>query len=357
MRSESPSAGPLGNSALTSSLKAASRLELRPSPPMGERDKKRAASFRLILSLILSIAPAATPVPAFAQSAAPVPRVAILGVDPAQVWDVFQRRLRDLGYVEGRNLILERRWSQGHADRVPLLLAELVKVKPDVLVASMFPPTGRLDLAQCVPLLVIGVGEPYGTCRAIPVAQKSIASSAREVSATHLQLARAAVPSASRFVVLTNSKLPFLVEYASAFQTTAASLGATVQVLDVGGGPNLSDVTSAITREAPDVLIVGPAFDQPAVRRQIVGYATRGRIPAIGSHVMDGVVVAADYDWVDLGRRAADFVDQLLKGIKLVDLPATAPTKFEVIVDQRAAKAVGLTIPDSLRSQADQVLE
>jgi putative ABC transport system substrate-binding protein len=316
-----------------------------------------AASLLIILFLILSVAAVTAPVPVFAQAAVPVPRVATLGADPAQVWDVFQRRLGDLGYVEGRNLILERRWSQGHADRVPLLRAELLKVKPDVLVTSMFPPTGRIDLAQCVPLLVIGVGEPYGTCRAIPVAQKSLASSAKEVSAKHLELARAAVPAASRFVVLTNSKLPFLVEYAGAFRATAASQGAAVNVVDVSGGPSLADVTSAITREAPDVLIVGPAFDQPTVRRQIVGYAVRGRIPAIGSHVTDGVVVAADYDWVDLGRRAAEFVDQLLKGIKLVDLPATAPTKFEVIVDQRAAKAVGLTIPDSLRSRADQVLE
>ena len=88
-----------------------------------------------------------------------------------------------------------------------------------------------------------------------------------------------------------------------------------------------------------------------------MGYAARGRIPAIGSHVADGVVVAANYDWVDLGRRAAGFVDQLLKGARPADLPATAPTKFEVIVDRRAARAVGLTLPASLLSRADQVLE
>jgi putative ABC transport system substrate-binding protein len=316
-----------------------------------------ATSHPLILLVVLLIASAMVPPVADAQQAAVIHRVAILGSDPAQVWDVFQRRLRDLGYIEGQNLILERRWSQGAAERVPSLLSELVKIRPEVLVASMFPATGRIDAAECMPILVIGVGEPYGTCRTVPVAQKSLADSAREVSVTHLQLARLAVPSASRFLVLTNSKLPFLVEYASTIQTTAASQGASVQVVDVGGGPSLADVTSAITRGGPDVLIVGPAFDQPAVRRQIVRYASRGRIPAVGSHVTDGVVVAADYDWVDLGRRAADFVAQLLKGSKLADLPATAPTKFEVIIDRRAAKAVGLTIPDSLLSRADQVLE
>jgi putative tryptophan/tyrosine transport system substrate-binding protein len=294
---------------------------------------------------------------AHAQQAAPLHRVAILGADRTQVWDVFERRLRELGYVEGRNLVLERRWSQGHADRVPGLLAELLKIKPHALVADVFLETDRIDPAHCVPLLAIGVAEPYGACRIFPVARRSLASSAKEVSAMHLRLALTAVPSASRFLVLTNSKLTFLVDYVREFQIAATSRGVAVEVVDVSGGASLSDVTSAITRQAPDVLIVGPAFDQPIVRRQIVGYATRGRIPAVGSHLVDGVVVAANYDWVDLGRRAADFVDQLLKGVKLADLPATAPTKFEVIVDQRAAKAVGLTIPDSLRSQADRLLE
>jgi putative ABC transport system substrate-binding protein len=294
---------------------------------------------------------------AHAQPAAPLYRVAILGADPTQVWDAFERRLRDLGYREGRNLVLERRWSQGYSDRVPGLFAELLKVKPDVLVADVFLRTDRLDPAQCVSLLTIEVAEPYGACRIFPVARKSLASSAQEVSSTHLRLALTAVPSASRLLVLTNSKLAFLVDYVRELQIAAASRGVAVEVVDVASGPTLSDVTSAITRQAPDVLIVGPAFDQPIVRRQIVGYAMRGRIPAVGSHVVDGVVVAANYDWVDLGRRAADFVDQLLKGVKLADLPAAAPTRFEVIVDQRAAKAVGLTIPDSLRSQADQLLE
>ena len=306
----------------------------------------------LVLFALALVAPGPS-----AQTAAPLYRVAILGADPTQVWDVFERRLRDLGYVEGRNLVLERRWSQGYADRVPGLLANLMRVKPDVLVTDTFLRTDRIEPAQCVPLLAIGVAEPYGACPVFPVARRSLTSSAKEVSTTHLQLALAAIPSASRFLVLTNSKLAFLVDYVSELQTAAKLHGVAVEVFDVSGGSSLSDVTSTITRQAPDVLILGPAFDQPEVRRRIVAYATRGRIPAVGSHVADGVVVAANYDWVDLGRRAATFVDQLLKGAKPADLPATAPTKFEVIVDQRAARAVGLTIPASLLSRADQVLE
>ena len=310
-----------------------------------------------LLALLVLFALAVVPTGPSAQTAAPVFRVAILGADPTQVWDAFERRLRDLGYVEGRNLVLERRWSQGYADRVPGLLADLMKAKPAVLVTDTFLRTDRIDPAQCVPLLSIEVAEPYGACRVYPVARRSLTSSAKEVSATHLQLALAAVPSARRLLVLTNSKLAFLIDYVKELQAAAQLSGVAVEVFDVSGGSSLAEVTGTITRQAPDVLILGPAFDQPEVRRQIVGYATRGRIPAVGSHVVDGVVVAANYDWVDLGRRAAGFVDQLLKGARPADLPATAPTKFEVIVDRRAASAVGLTLPASLLSRADQVLE
>ena len=313
-------------------------------------------SASLLALLVLFALALVAPGPS-AQTAAPVFRVAILGADPTQVWDAFERRLRDLGYAEGRNLVLERRWSQGYADRVPGLLADLMKVKPAVLVTDTFLRTDRIDPTQCVPLLAIGVAEPYGACPIFPVARRSLTASAKEVSATHLQLAMAAVPSARRLLVLTNSKLAFLIDYVKELQAAAQPGGVAVEVFDVSGGSSLAEVTGTITRQAPDVLILGPAFDQPQVRRQIVGYAARGRIPAIGSHVADGVVVAANYDWVDLGRRAAGFVDQLLKGTRPADLPATAPTKFEVIVDRRAARAVGLTLPASLLSRADQVLE
>jgi putative ABC transport system substrate-binding protein len=310
-----------------------------------------------LVALLVLFALALTVSGLSAQTAPLAFRVAILGADPTQVWDAFERRLRDLGYAEGRNLVLERRWSQGYADRVPGLLADLMKVKPAVLVTDTFLRTDRIEPAQCVPLLAIGVSEPYGTCPVFPVARRSLTASAKEVSATHLQLALAAVPTARRLLVLTNSKLAFLVDYVRELEAAAQLGGVGVEVFDVSTGSSMAEVTGTITRRAPDVLILGPAFDQPEVRRQIVGYATRGRIPAVGSHVVDGVVVAANYDWVDLGRRAAGFVDQLLKGAKPADLPATAPTRFEVIVDRRAAKDVGLTLPASLLSRADQVLE
>jgi putative ABC transport system substrate-binding protein len=291
-----------------------------------------------------------------AQQPAPVYRIATLGADTTHVWDTFHRRLKELGYVEGQNLLLERRWSHGYEDRVPTLLAELLRIKPDVLVTSMLPPTSRIEVAQCVPILAIAVWEPYGPCRTFPVARMSQASSAKEVSATHLRLARAAVLGASRFLVLTNSERPFLVEYVRGLETTAASAGVALHVLDVSGDPDVGNLAAAITREAPDVLIVAPSFMRPDARRQIVRFATARGIPSIGSYVADGVLIAADYDWTELARRAADFVDQLLKGTKPVDLSIGAPTKFEVIVDGRVAKILGLAIPESVLSQADRVL-
>jgi putative ABC transport system substrate-binding protein len=292
----------------------------------------------------------------FAQPAAPLHRIATLGADSTQVWDVFHRRLKELGYVEGQNVLLERRWSHGYEDRVPTLLAELLRSKPDVLVTSMLPPTSRIEAEQCVPILAIAVWEPYGSCRTVPVARMSQASSAKEVSAQHLKLARAAVSGASRFLVLTNSERPFLVEYVREIESSAAAAGVIVHVLDASSDRDIGNLAAAITREAPDVLIVAPGFLRPDARRQLVRFATARGIPSVGSYVADGVLIAADYDWTALARRAADFVDQLLKGAKPVDLSTGAPTRFEVIVDGRVAKILGLTIPESVLSQADRVL-
>ena len=302
--------------------------------------------------LVLLAARPSAPAP----PAAPVHRIATLGADTTQVWDVFHRRLRELGYVEGQNLLFERRWSHGYEDRVPTLLAELLRTKPDVLVTSMLPPTSRIEAEQCVPILAIAVWEPYGSCRTVPVARMSQASSAREVSAHHFKLAWTAVPGASRFLALTNSDRPFLVEYVSGLESNTASAGVSLHVLDASSDPDIGHLAAAIAREAPDVLIVAPSFLRPDARRQIVRFATARGIPSIGSYVADGVLIAADYDWTALARRAADFVDQLLKGATPMNLSTGASPRFEVIVDGRVAKMLGLTIPESVLSQADRVL-
>ena len=307
---------------------------------------------------MLSLATAAAaPLAAAAQPAGPVARVATLGSEPTDVWDVFERQLNALGYAEGSNLGVERRWSRGFTERVPALLAELLRTKPDVVVTSMMPPSTDLDPASCVPILAIGVAEPYGTCRVFPVANMSAASSARQLSETHVRLARAAVPSAARGTVMTDSTRPFLVEYVDGLRRAAQSRGIGVVVLDVSRDSSLDSLVSSIVRQGPDVLIVAPGFSQPHTRRQIVAQARRLRIPTIGSHLADGVVIAADYDWRELARRAAAFVDQILKGAKPAQLDRDAPVKFEVVVDRRAAGAVGLSLPESLLREADQVLD
>src|SRR6266436_2339557 len=132
-----------------------------------------------------------------AQQPAPVYRVATLGADSTNVWDTFHRRLKELGYVEGRNLILERRWSHGYEDRLPTLLAEVLGARPDVLITSMLPPTSRIDPAQCIPILAIAVWEPYGSCRVFPVARKNQAAADSEVRAGQYPLANIAVSDAS----------------------------------------------------------------------------------------------------------------------------------------------------------------
>jgi putative ABC transport system substrate-binding protein len=281
-------------------------------------------------------------------------RVATVGSEPTQVWDVFQRRLAELGYVEGRNLVLERRWSHGFSERVPALVAELLATRPDVLVTSMLPPPPRIDPSLCTAILAIGVAEPYADCRVVPVARLSPASSAAELSAVHLRLIRLAVPAARRIAVVTSSDNAYLAEYVRALDRVARSSGVDLIVVDAS---DATDVIGAISRQAPEALVVGPGFGVPTARRQLVGYATRRGIPAVGSHLADGVMIAADYDWVDLGRRAADFVDRLVKGTKAAELPVDTPIKLGIVVDRRAARSFGLTLPESLVTQADQILD
>jgi putative tryptophan/tyrosine transport system substrate-binding protein len=302
-------------------------------------------------------AAASLSVAAAAQAPSPVPRVATLGSQPTEVWDVFERQLYALGYVDGRNVSLERRWSEGFTERVVPLLAELLRTKPDVVVASIMPASTGADQVPCVPILAIGVAEPYGACRVLPVANASAASSARLLSETHIRLAKLAVPSASRVTVMTDSAKPFLVEYVDGVRRAAQTRGVGVVALDVSAGHTLETLVASIVRQGPDVLILGPGFSQPYSRRQIVAQARRLRIPTIGSHVPDGVTIAADYDWRELARRAASFVDQILKGATLAQLDRDAPVKFEVVVDRRAASAVGLTLSESLLREADHVLD
>lgn len=312
---------------------------------------------RATLILTLLAATAAMPFTGAAQSPGPVAHVATLGSQPTDVWDVFERRLSALGYVEGRNLSLERRWTEGFTERVPTLMRELLRAKPDVVVTSIMPPSTGLDPGSCVPILAIGVAEPYGTCRVVPVANASAASSARLLSETHVRLATLAVPSAARMTVITDSTRPFLVEYVDGLQRAAQTRRIGVVVLDVSRESALETLVASIVRQGPDVLIVAPGFSQPHARRQVVAQARRLRIPTIGSHIVDGVVIAADYDWRELARRAADFVDQILKGATPAKLNRDVPVKFEVVVDRRAADAVGLSLPESLLRDADHVLD
>jgi putative ABC transport system substrate-binding protein len=310
---------------------------------------------RPLLGVVLLVAMGAAPIPAAAQPAV-IHRVATLGSEPTGVWDAFERRLAELGWVEGRNVRVERRWSHGFSDRVPALVAEALATRPDVLVASLLP--GPLPAsAHCAPILAIGVAEPYGACRVFPVANVSPIASARDFSETHLRLATAAVPSARRVSVVTDPGRPFLVEYVAALRRAAHARGIGVTVLELGRGAGVEALADELVRQSPDALIVAPSFGDPHERRQIVARARRLRIPAIGAHLMDSLVVAADYDWRELARRAASLVDQILKGADASELDRQAPPKFEVVVDRRAAAAIGLTLPDSLLTRADRVLD
>src|SRR5262245_24480763 len=207
-----------------------SRSSLTKPAPLSPSFRRRHSRRRAILAALCIAALASAPVESIAQPAAPY-RVATLGADPTQVRDIFQRRLRALGYVEGQHLILDRRhlgghnlliarrWASGYEDPLPKLMAGLLRGSPDVIVASsMISADTRIEAAPCVPILVIAVAEPHGPCRTYPVARLSETASAHEVSAAHFRLARALVPSAARFAILTSADRPYLVDYVSGLE-------------------------------------------------------------------------------------------------------------------------------------------
>ncbi|MGH7279446.1 MAG: hypothetical protein ACREJG_12275, partial [Candidatus Rokuibacteriota bacterium] len=319
----------------------------------GERRAGAGAMTARPLAAALAFALVLWPAMAVPQDATRVYRVGTLGAQPTAVWETFHHRLRELGYVEGHNLVLERRWSGLFPERVSALLVELSRAAPDVIVTSMYPSTD--GLAHCVPILVIGVSDPYGRCRAFPVAV--VASSARELGEAHLRLAMLAVPAARHIVVVTDGGPGFLADYVKALEAAGARVGIGMHTLDIGQEGGLDGVAAGVARRAPDAIVVAPGIADPDSRRRLVRHFMAQQIPTIGSHIADGVLVAADYDWIALAVRAAEFVDAVLKGVPPVALERARPVALEVSLDLTAARAIGVPVSPSLREQARRLLQ
>jgi putative ABC transport system substrate-binding protein len=316
----------------------------------------------------------AAPLAAEAQQAVKVVRLGYLvGADLAaspHLHDAFRQGLRDLGYVEGRNLVMEYRSAEGNFERFPALAAELVALKVDVIVAVN--PRAALAAKQAtrtLPIVFIGVGDPVTDGLVTSLARPGgnvtglSLSAAPEIVGKRLELLTQAVPGVSRVAAVwqpggvpERTEKDILREADIAAQT----LGVRLQVVEARGPADFDRAFSDVTRERAGALTVLPSTMLFNERRRLVDLAAKHRLPAVymaREFVDAGGLMAYGPDIADMYRRVGTYVDKILKGAKPADLPVEQPTKFELIINLKTAKALGLTIPPSLLARADEVIQ
>jgi putative ABC transport system substrate-binding protein len=323
--------------------------------------------------LLISLAGAlAAPLAAEAQQAGKVWRIGYLtsgfkevpGSNPGLA--PFSQSLRELGYVEGRNAILEIRYAEGRTERFPALAAELVNLKVDVLVAVSTP--GALAAKQAtstIPIVMVSVGEPVEVKLVDSLAHPGgnvtgLSLIAPQLAAKRLDLLKQALPKLSRVTVLWNSANQGMKARFLETQLGAQSVGVALQSVTVQSPDDFEPLFVAMTRDRPESLLVLADTVTVANRQRTVEFAARNRVPAIyeaRTFVDSGGLMSYGVDFADHYRRTAIYVDKVLKGAKPADLPVELPTKFEFVINLRTAKALGLTITPSLLERADQVIE
>ncbi len=308
----------------------------------------------------------AAPLAAEAQSGGKVHRVGYLSTS-GRVFESFRQGLRELGYVEGQNLVLDVRLAHGQLDRLPALAAELVTLRPDVIAAVSSPAIRAIKRATTtVPIVMSFIGEDPVRLGIVENFARpggnvtGVAMIAEELTGKRVVLLREMLPRATRIAVLTQIGHESAASQTKAAQETAKSLGVDIDVARVHDSREYEAAFAAIVKQRASGLFVvsNPTFfgDQ----ERLAAPATKHRLPMMcewREMAEAGCLMAYGPIIADLYRRAAAYVDRILKGAKPADLPVEQPTKFELVINLKTAKALGLTIPPSLLQRADQVIE
>ena len=307
-----------------------------------------------------------------AQQAAKIARIGYLGRDiaPARhLPEAFLQGLTDLGYVEGRNVVIEYRDAEGKSERLPALAAELVALKVDVIVAaSIQPALAAKQATRTLPIVFASVGDPVSSGLVTSLARPGgnvtgLSFLAPELVGKHLELLKQAVPGVSRVAVLWQPG--FLGErmekdLLSRAEAAAQALGVRTQFVEARAPADFDRAFSEMTRARAAALTVLSSSMFLGERRRLVDLAAKHRLPAeypYREFVDAGGLMSYGANIADLYRRAATYVDKILKGAKPADLPVEQPTKFELVINLKAVKALGLTIPQSVLSRADEVIQ
>ncbi len=314
----------------------------------------------------------AAPLTAEAQQAAKVYRIGLLGGYPptapeaSRLWEGFFQVLRELGYVEGQNILIEGRWYGEQTERLPALAAELVRLKVDVIVAGAAPaPEAAQRATSAIPIVIANHGDPVGSGLVASLARPGrnvtgLSILSPELVGKQLQLLKEAVPGISRVAMRSNPTVPSQALELRDAEVAARSLKVQLQVLEARAPSDFASVFSAMTKDRAGGLITLGGVMFFVQRTQIAALAAKNRLPAMAGFrefVDAGGLLSYGASVTDLYRRAASYVDKILKGAKPADLPVEQPTKFELVINLKTAKALGLTISPSLLSRADEVIQ
>jgi putative ABC transport system substrate-binding protein len=310
----------------------------------------------------------AAPLASLAQERPKVWRIGFLAADSSstRVYDGFQQGMRELGYFEGKNSVIQRRFADGKYERLASLAAELVRMNVDVIVAGTTLSVQAAHQATAtIPIVMVAVPDPVGEGFATSLSRPGgnitgLSNIVTELSIKHLELLRTAVPKLSRVAVLINPLNPSDSLILEQIQGAAYARGVKVFPVEATSASQIEAGFGAMTRERAGALIVAADSYFDVQRDQITQLAIKNRLPTIFSSremTEAGGLMSYGQDLAEHYRRAATYVDKILKGAKPGDLPIEQPTVLELVINRRIAKALGLTIPQELLLRADSVIE
>lgn len=320
---------------------------------------------------VFSLGALSAPRAAEAQQAEKVYRVGLLallpGADVTRQMKALKDRLRDLGYTEGKNLVFDYRSAEGRPERLATLAAELLQLGPDVIIAGGGTLTAQAakQATRTVPVVMAGVGDAIASGLVATLARPGgnvtgLSALAPDISGKRLEFLRDAMPTVNQVAVLANPITPFTAQALKVIADTARALPVQIHAVEMTAPDQLDRAFEAVLKAKPGALLV---LEDPltfGLRTQIAGLAAQHRLPSVfgfREYVEVGGLMSYGTDSAHLFSRAAVYVDKILKGVKPSELPVEQPTKFELVINLKTAKALGLTIPTSLLARADEVIE
>lgn len=312
-----------------------------------------------------------TPPKARAQSARKIHHIGLLAAGlstaPTPITETFRQRLRELGWVEGQNIIIDYRFAEYRYDRLPDLAAELVQLGVDIIVAPATPAAvAAKNATGTIPIVMVGVGDPVASGLIDSLAHPggnvtglTFSGGGMDIFAKQLELLIEAVPGVRSVAILSNPTNPANLLLMKQIKGAGRSLGVELQFVEARGSADLDGAFAAVASKRAGAVLVFADSVFLIYRTKIADLAAKNHLPLLGyKELVDaGAFMSYGPSLPDLGRRAAVYVDRILKGAKPADLPVEQPVKLDLVINLRTAKKLGLTIPQSLLVRADEVIQ